>query len=370
MSERCVFPQVLLISLSLLSVSCPTLSAELYTKISSDNYTPAVPVNDFFGSWKGAKSFKAADSAYANHIAEFGVNYDQWSFGVFARLDYYIDMHPEVGEYRYLFHNARDQLEDKNYVYDFSEQRLVSEGIRIGYTFALPEDYEHIKISTSLNLLHSSIFQNREISDGYINGKTRLGDADAVYHFNEDTLYTLLNVPKTPNGYGAALDLALSYKYSWRLIFGVEAKDLFHFVRFDESPYARGNFRFNDYFFDKNDIRNQLPLIDLVTHESGNYESFTMNLPERVRVFANYRLKYKWSIEASVLNINNDNFYTVKTTYIPKRGVSYGVSIEPKTSSIGFHYANQNFEASLVSDDIKYSYANRINLYLGYKWEW
>lgn len=370
MYKRCVAALALLFPICSLITTPNARAAEAYTEISSDNYTPSVPVFDFFGSWKGAESYNQADHAYANHKAEIGVRYETWSFGLFARLDYYLEMHPEVGEYRYLFHNARDQLQDKNYVYDFYEQRLATGGFRLGYQLPLPEEFEHIQVSGSLNLLHSTIFQNRDVRNGYINGKTRLGDGDVLYHFNEDTLFTLLDVENSPKGYGGSLDIAVNYKYDWRWSFGFEAKDLFHFVRFKESPFASGTLRYNEFYLDEDGVRDQTPLVDLYTHEAGNYDDFEMNLPERLKLYVNYRFKYKWAIQANALKIGDNHYYSLKTSYIPKRGHSYAISVEPTTKSIGVHYGIKNLELALTTDDLNINKANRLNAYIGYKWDW
>lgn len=327
----------------------------------SDNYTPSVPVVDFFDSWKGAKKYQKADRAYANEFLQAGIKLANFSFAAFYRYDYNIRMHSDVAEYRYTFHNHRDQLVDKDYIYDFDEQRLTSSGLRLGYEYVINENFSS---KVYINLLSSKKYQQRNISDGFINGKTRLGDANANYYFSEDTLYDFLDVNNSPRGYGASLDIELKYKsdnYDLALI----VLDLGHFVRWNKSPYAIGEFNVNHFIYNQDQVRNQQPLANLQTHEGSINKSFTMHLPLRAKLSLNKRLSERYSV-AIKYNYNEIfNSTEVSLAYKVNDKFNFSTSYNLNTKGYGVKVQYAKYYIELITDDIKFSYANNLSLFLG-----
>lgn len=348
--------------LMLLPLGAQAVPYSLFVNGYSDNYTPSVPVLDFFGSWKGAKSYAKADKAYANNFVQMGVKYDRFSFATFYRYDYNLTMDPDVGEYRYLFHNSRDKLENKDYIYDFYEQRIESYGARIGYQF---EPRTDLSIASYLNVMTSSKFQDRDITDGYINGQTRLGDAQANYHFSEDTLYQFLTVDEAPKGYGASLDVDISYRVNESLQVNLSVKDLFHFIRWDDSPYARGSFQVDKFIYDDDGVLQQQPLADLMTHEGGARRSFTQHLPTRVKLdveqyfFEDYLLALEYKT-----NEIHDSM-TIRGGYVPFANSMVAMSYNLDTKAVGVHSRYHQYYLELVTDTVDMGYANSLSLFMG-----
>lgn len=349
-----------------MAVSSAATKADDYTLFFdgySDNYTQSVPVLDFFGSWKGAKEYHQGDRAYANNFAQIGVQYNKWSLATFYRYDYYIDMHPDVAEYRYLFHNHRDQLADKDYIYDFYEQRSNSQGLRLGYRFEPSDD---LTVSSYLNIIHSVKFQDRDIKDGYINGKTKLGDANINYHYNKDTLFTLSNVEQNPTGYGASVDIDVNYKIADDLVLDVSVKDLFHFIRFTDSPYTIGSFSVGHFIYDQDDVLQQKPLADLMTHEGGEPVDFEQKLPLRVRAQLSKWIDNKYLLNVQYDTNEIDSSTTVKGGYQFTNNSQIALSYNIDHRSIGLHSRYNTFYFNLVTDNPDFKYANSLSLFMGF----
>jgi len=360
---------ILKLSLAALATLATQSKASDYTLFFdgySDNYTQSVPVLDFFGSWKGAKQYQEGDSAYANNFAQIGVQYQKFSFATFYRYDYYIDMHPDVAEYRYLFHNKRDQLADKDYIYDFTEQRSTSKGLRLGYRFEPSDD---LTINTYLNIIHSVKFQVRDISDGYVNGKTKLGDATIDYRFNQDTLFKLSEVQDKPTGYGASLDFDITYKVLDDLTLDVSVKDLFHFIHFDQSPYSIGSFSVNNFVYDEQNVLQQQPLANLKTHEGGEPRSFTQRLPTRLRtgITKQFGERYLMGMQYNTNEI--DSSITLQGGYQPTSDSKLVLSYNIDHQAIGLHTRYHSFYFDLITDKVDFKYANSLSLFMGFKVE-
>jgi hypothetical protein len=330
----------------------------------SDNYTPSVPTVDFFGSWKGAKSYKAADLATANNFIQTGAQYSKFSAAIFYRYDYYLTMHKDVAEYRYTFHNDRDNLLDKDYIYDFRERRLDSHGLRLGYKYKYSSK---LAITSYINLHSSSKFQDRDIKDGHTNGKTRLGDAQANYHFSKDTLYGFLNVDEALQGYGFSLDIDANYQVNDDLKLEFTVKDLFHFITWDESPYAQGSFQVDHFLYDGQDVLQQKPLANLQTHEGGKPHSYTYNLPVRLSfsaqqtLFDHYELSLKYQYNEIV------DALTVKAGYSPWTKTQFAFSYNFERKAFGLHTKYHAFYLDVITDKADFGYANALGLFIGYE---
>ena len=336
-------------------------SAKFFINGYSDNYTPSVPVVDFFGSWKGAKSYEQADKAYSNQFFQVGVQTKAFSIAAFYRYDYNLTMHPDVAEYRYTFHNARDELQDKDYVYDFFEQRLTTQGVRVGYFHRFNNG---LSVKSYLNVFTSSKYQQRDIRDGYVNGISRLGDANANYFFSKDSLYQFLEVDKAPKGYGASLDFELTYTLnSYQLT--AKVKDLGHVVKWDASPYAIGSFRVNHFIYNQNDVREQAPLASLNTHEGGIEKSFSMHLPIRASLGLQktFEAGYRTKIEYFYNEIFNHAVTSV--AYDVWEDLEIEASVNLRSAALGLKAHYKSFYVKLISDNVNPGYANSLSLYSG-----
>ena len=337
-----------------------TLFANGYT----DNYTPSVPVVDFFGSWKGAKAYNEGSKAIANNFFQIGVQYEALSFAIFYRYDYYLTMHPDVAEYRYTFHNDRDNLQDRDYIYDFKEQRLTTQGIRVGYNYRYNN---RITFNSYINVLYSSKFQERDIQNGYINGITRIGDADADYYFSEDTLYGFLTVDEPPEGYGASLDFDLIYRINHTLTVDLNVKDAFHFVTWEESPYAKGNFQVDQFYYDDQDVLQQNPLTNLYTHEGSEQHSFTQHLPVRIDLSLEQIIAQKFDLTVKYQYNEVMDSVSIKGGYSPFAESNVAVSYNLQRSALGLHGKYRSFYCDIMFDDVDFGYANSLSLFLGYE---
>jgi len=327
----------------------------------SDNYTPSVPVVDFFGSWKGAKKYQKASNAYANEFLQAGIKLNNFSVAAFYRYDYNLTMHSDVGEYRYTFHNNRDQLEDRDYVYDFYEQRLTSQGLRLGYEYVINDKFTS---QVHVNLFASKKYQQRDISDGFLNGKTRIGDAKANYFFSEDTLYNFLEVDNAPTGYGASVDIALNYKSDGYEL-ALSVLDLGHFVQWDKSPYAIGEFNVDHFIYNQDQVRDQRPLANLQTHEGNSNKKFTMHLPLRAKLSLHKQLSDSFStaIQYNYNEIFNSTQVSLSHQTTDKLNFNTSYNFDTKGLGIKVQYAEYYIE--LITDDINLEYANAFSLFSG-----
>ena len=327
----------------------------------SDNYTPSVPVADFFGSWKGAKSYKRADRAYANEFVQLGVKTNSYSISLFYRYDYNVEMHPDVAEYRYTFHNNRDALEDRDYIYKLYEQRLTSHGIRLGYSHSFKNTLD---FNVFVNILTSNKFQQREIKNGHQNGLTQLGDADTRYYFSEDTLYKLVDTPDSSRGYGASLDLYLKYKlYTYDLF--AEVKDIGHFIHWSDSPYAIGQFGFDKYSYDANHVRNQQPLANINTSEGGKKRDFTINLPLRANlgIRKNFDSGFNFGGRYCYNEIYNHSVIDIGYNFANGTVIESGFNL--RTHAISLYGKHNGYFVKLLTDDLKLGYANHLSIFAG-----
>jgi hypothetical protein len=364
--KKTVKASIVALFISSATLASLQVNAETYTLFAngySDNYTPSVPVVDFFGSWKGAKEYNEGSKAIANNFFQIGVQYEALSFAIFYRYDYYLTMHPDVAEYRYTFHNDRDNLQDRDYIYDFKEQRLTTQGIRVGYNY---QYNNKLTVTSYLNVLYSSKFQERDIQNGYINGKTSLGDADADYHFSEDTLYGFLTVDDVPQGYGASLDFDVSYQINNITRVDLNVKDAFHFVTWEESPYAQGNFQVDDFYYDSQDVLQQNPLTNLYTHEGSEQHSFTQHLPVRIdlsveQIIAKFDLSVKYQYNEVMDSVS------IKGGYSPFAESNVAISYNFQRSALGLHSKYRTFYLDIMFDDVDFGYANSLSLFLGFE---
>ena len=355
--------KVVLIGCFIGLISCKSIakSPTFFINGYSDNYTPSVPVVDFFGSWKGAKKYHEAERAYANEFIQVGVKFNDFSIAAFYRYDYNLKMHADVGEYRYTFHNNRDQLADKDYIYDFYEQRLSTTGIRGGYQFAINS---YLTSQVYVNVFSSKKYQQRDISDGYINGHTKLGDAKANYFFSEDTLYQFLEVDNSPTGYGASVDIELLYKREGYQL-ALSVLDLGHFVHWQESPFAIGEFNVNHFIYDQNQVRSQQPLANLQTHEGDIDKEFTMHLPLRAKVSFQKELSefYSVGIQYNYNEIFNSTQVSLSYSATDKLNVSGSYNFNSK--GLGLKARYRQYYIEMITDNVKLDYANNLSLFTG-----
>lgn len=328
----------------------------------SDNYTESVPVVDFLGSWKGAKEYNKGDRAFSNSFTQMGVQYSQFSFATFYRYDYYLQMNPDVGEYRYLFHNKRDQLENKDYVYDFQEQRSTAFGLRFGYR---TQASERTSLAVYTNFFYSGKFQVRDVRDGYINGKTRRGDGQVDYHFSRDTLFNLLEVQETPDGYGASLDFDIRYQISPNLLLDLSVKDLFHFIYFEQSPYAIGAFHENAFLYNDQNVLQQQPQVNIKTHEGGDNRSYTQRLPLRVSASLSQYFNHNYLVGVEYTSNEIFDSVTLKCGYKLGHNSELEFSYNLNSEAIGIHGSYRSFYFGLLTDTQRVGYANNLSVFVG-----
>ncbi|WP_199608813.1 hypothetical protein [Flocculibacter collagenilyticus] len=332
----------------------------------SDNYTPSVPVVDFSGSWKGAKTFERADVAYTNNLFQIGVANSTYSFAAVYRYDYALSMNPDVSEYRFNRHNSIKENLDRDFIADLHEQRLTTYGFRLGYTYDRQANWS---VTTYLNVLQSNKFQDRLIYDGTIHGITQLGNASANYHFDEDTLYKFLDVESAPSGYGGSLDIDFTYFLTPDSALIVNIKDLFHFITFKNSPYAIGEFNVNQMYYDESDVLQQTPAVNFQTHESaeGGHQ-FTQHMPTRVAV--TYEQRFFEHYTAKLIYKSNEIFNSMALmgawNITPDANVAVSYNID--TQAVGLHTEYHNFYIDILSDNTDYSYANSLSLFVGLSW--
>ena len=357
----------------MVSVLCCVLLTPLQARASaytlfangySDSYTPSVPTVDFFGAWKNAKSYQKADKAFTNNFFQLGVKYQTLSFALFYRYDYSLTMHPDVAEYRYTFHTDRDNLQDRDYTYNFKEQRTTSHGARVGYTY---QYNSKLAITSHINLIYSSKFQDRSIQDGYINGKTRLGDANANYHFSKDSLYQFLVVDEPPDGFGASLDFDINYQVNNALKVDISVIDAFHFITWNESPFAIGSFQVDHFIYDGQNVLQQQPLSNLQTHEGNQKHSFTQHLPMRITLNAEHRLGDRFTLSVQYQHHEIMDSYSMKGGYLPFADSKIAVSYNLQREALGLHAKYRNFYCDVSVDNTDFTYANSLSVFLGFE---
>ena len=339
-------------------------SYTFFLNASTDNYTPSVPTVDFFGkNWKGAKSYKEADRAYANNILEFGIDSGKYSISAFYRFDYNIKMDPEVAEYRYLFHNFRDTLGDRDFTYDFYEQRLFAYGTKLGYQF---DTWQGLTVKTSLNLLASNHYELRDVRDGFINGETQLGNGFASYFFSKDRLYDFLEVDSAPTGYGASLDIDINYQSgNWH--FDLSVLDIGHFIEWDDSPYAIGEANVAGFEYDEDNVLQQLPIANLDTHEGGEVKGFTFRLPLRAYFTAAYAVTDSLSVSAKAIYNEIYNSAEIAAQYQFNDDWAVGTSYNLRKRSVGIDLQYGGFYLHFEADDVDPAMANSLGLATGYR---
>ena len=199
-------------------------SAETTSKIGlsvdSYNYSQAKYINDYIGDFSG--SIKKGDHAVSLNKLTFDVQYGNFNFGIFKRLDY---QHSFSSDTARLQHNIKNNITPNSpeiYTLNLKMEHFEASGIELGYQWQ-----PHTDISFSLT---GNYFLGLNFHSGELTGYADWNSNEDLEIVAPTIIYTakneLLEFPMADsNGEGFSIDLGLSWQLNDQWNIQLQADD-------------------------------------------------------------------------------------------------------------------------------------------------
>lgn len=204
------------------------------TELSARSETTSI--SDALTGWNG--DFDLGETQYLSLWLEAGLRNEHWGIGTFHRQDYGLWFSKDAAELFGSVQNGLSLEEGREYDIWLEVFALQANGVRL---FWLPKWHPKLKTTIGLSLLKSSF-----MLDGTFDGTaTALGEDTYSYTAWVDYNYTfdLLFEREVEQvyGYGASLDLALTWQFNPQWLLDIRCRDLFGAIWWESAPFTQAS---------------------------------------------------------------------------------------------------------------------------------
>lgn len=331
-------------------------SVELF--MTSQSYSDILPVKQLIeDDWQQAPLDSASEGFTQNEV---GVRayWNNFSFSVSHRYDYFVYSNSDTAEAFYLERNKQALDTQESYDIDLKLFHHRSNGLRLGYTLAFD------KVSIDARMGYWELDATRE---SYLTGSLTSdlqGNISGIMQLEE--LYSDRNFLKRANrnnswdtdGSGITFDLHLAWQPINSIKLTADLKDLYSDFSIDNSGYSTGTANTDGTYINSVGGIAYLPLYQGV--ESTKSHEF--ELPKQVDITGVYTTKNIGYI-TRIKRQGEHNFYYLGLGF-QHEGSSTRVLFDIENTAPEIQYTNHWFSCVLSIDDLDIEQAHLFNLSL------
>lgn len=334
--------------------------------VQADLYSEPLPIKSFIDDWQDPH-FKTGKVAFAQGRIELRHQHNQWQYSLLWDYDYLIEFTPDTARLYYQIQNDLPLDSTTQYNLAINAQYVESMGFRLGRVWQFQPEWQ---ISTGISLL-----KGRHFLQGSFEGQGTTGDfqqkildqihavhAGLNYYYDKPALHEdeLGWNPKTPLGYGLALDLEIAGKFTPEFGINVNVRNALAYMWWDKAPNSAYRASYESERLPSFDIQGKL----------DDDKTLTQRIPYQFETSLYYQ-PITQPLSFSITNLINpyaglwqlNSFYQLSTCQL-------GFHLEPQTSSYGLSLQHKNFGIRYMTDDLNTNQARRLSaaLYAMYDW--
>lgn len=330
----------------------------------ADLYSQPVSIHAFLNDWD-SPNLKKGENAFAHGKMSLLTQKDNWSYGWVWSYDYQLHFSEDMARLYYQTQNEQQIDANTRYVLALEAQHVETLGARFAYDWQLNSQWNLVTGITALLGRHyvdgnfKAIGQTIDMPELMDRVDWLNGYLDYSYDrpaLKEDELGW---DGQTNNGYGYALDFALTGKYQqWELYFSAE--DILGFLYWEDAPYTRYMLSYDQNARPRMDLKGQL----------STDQQYRQTLPYKLRAEVTYVAETQpWSV--SISSFSNEYLTLAQlNSYWNQGTVKYGAHFEPQTHAYGISLQHHNWGLKYLTDDLKTNQAHRFQTYLYAQHRW
>ncbi|PKG97397.1 hypothetical protein [Paraglaciecola sp. MB-3u-78] len=273
-----------------LSVSAGTFSQQadnqIFFSIDSYSYSEPTSIASFINKFNGDLDY--GDHAVSSSQLAFGVNYENFSFSVIKRLDYFYKFTNDTAHFYHQTKNDVGFVAEQKYQLGLQMSHLEASGLKVAYRWQLPSN---ITLAIGGSYLKTSDFYQARLRGEAIWQGIDDFQLDAPAHIysahNE-----LLPYPETDaEGEGVTFDVAVAWKIHQQWQFAVLINDAFSRIYWRDALFSQIN-RWQVHRLTENGQLDTSPVLE------GRVVDYHQELPK------------KWRGKISYTTETGTNYYT------------------------------------------------------------
>ena len=233
-------PTLRLILFVCLLVSASTFSQQgdnqVFVSVDSYSYSEPTSISSFINKFNG--DLDNGEHAVSSSQVALGVNYENFSFSVIKRLDYFYTFTNDTALFYYQTENDVGFVSEQKYQLDLQASHLEASGLKVAYQWQLPSN---TTLSIASSYLKTSDFyearlQGEAIWQGIDNFQI---DAPAeIYSAHNE----LLKYPEADaEGEGFTLDVALAWQINQQWQFALSVDDAVSRIYWQDALFSQIN---------------------------------------------------------------------------------------------------------------------------------
>lgn len=347
---------LLLPSLSFFSLPETSQSWQLFSQTQAFGYSQE---NGIYPLVKGDKiAYTPAKHAFTLNQAEMGVRYQQFSFSLLARYEWYLRFSPDTMLLYGESVNRQDMQASKRYDVDLRVEHLISQGIKLAWTSDPTQPFIwHVS---------ASYLQAQEMMSGRLHGQvgqTGKSDYDGLleldYVYSEDVLLKR-EVQAPSSHFGYTSDIGIHWQFHERVFISLLAQDFYSSIYWRDMSYTVATANTATAETDENGFVSIKPLVNGVE----GFRDYTQRLPVK------YHARFGY--------LSGQHAYSIKNVYVDRLWLTdlewstqwrdnlrSRFSYNWQTRAIGVEGQWRWFTFGVQSDQLDYQQATILNLTLG-----
>lgn len=348
---------VRLLSLAVLAVMpLATGADDVGMRLGSESYSAIGPIKQLLDDLEG-KPLEHGRFAFTHNQAELFYRRGDYELSTFSRYDYYLRFNRDTVDLAYQYKNDLPLDENRLYHVYLNANHIRANGVAGTYYFALNE-----KLSAKLRM---NYIQASEVKDGGIEGHLRSredsydADIGLDYAYSEDTL--LKRPPESVRGRGYGFDIDLHYRHTENLKIGLEIRDFFTRLDWDDVTYTQARLTSDNVSYDDEGRIQTRPALSGIE----SYRNQRQRLPLRAELSVDYALQLDRQVYAELFSYDGRVF--------PRLGVRrdmggnrVSADVDLRSQALSASWQWSGIEVMLRSNRLDWEKASHLAFSVGY----
>lgn len=328
-------------------------------------YSESLSVEGWLNSLRADRFESGGEISFTHNQASLGAEIvsngtGAWSVALVTRYDASTQYTPDTATLLYASANHLPVFEG---AYDLDAQ------VRETWASGLAARYEAHPLDRLTFAATLTALKGHKLTSGRAYGEAALTEPDLVegivaldYRYSDDFVFE--REAEEPDGYGATLDVSLTWRAAERLELHAAVEDLWSEIRWSEAPRT---------IADANSVTSRLgddgllrvrPLVE----GQRSQTDYNQRYSARRRVRAAYAATDRLSVSQSVLNFEDVYLPTTMLEWKVSETLALSSSYGWKTQAVGLGLGWRGFEASISSDRLNPADALNLHVKIGGVW--
>ncbi|HSW13002.1 MAG TPA: hypothetical protein VLI06_09210 [Solimonas sp.] len=341
----------------LLPAAAAAAPLQPFVQIESFAHSEPVSVHAYVDDWEGPLEDDGADAVTHNWF-ETGVRMGPWSYSYVQRYDWELKATRDAAK---LYHQVKNKIElvpGTTYDLEVRGYHNRSQGLRIAYA----QQAGDWSIEPGLSLLSGQALINGRIKGNAtaLDDNEYGYDAAIRYFYDKDRLFD--RRVDGPSGEGLSLDLLLRYRPGERWLLSLQARDLYGFLRWHDTPITEALATSDVREFDEDGYVRFRPTL---TGREFN-QGYTQRLHPHGLLLAKWSMRPDTRLGAQLRLTEVRQYPGLLAEHDFASGLQADVQLLANPFALGAGLRWQGFRLGVLSDRLKFEDAQLLQLELGW----